>query len=58
LEIRYLQKIGKRKTENPACFLFFFSDDLSVAAAVEAYDLFVSTLEDICLKAQSTIDMG
>jgi hypothetical protein len=33
-------------------------DDLSVAAAVEANDLFVSTLEDICLKAQSTIDMG
>jgi hypothetical protein len=33
-------------------------DDLSVAAAVEANDVFVSTLEDICLKAQATINVG
>jgi hypothetical protein len=33
-------------------------DDVSIQAAVEANDLFVSTLEDICLKAQATIDVG
>jgi hypothetical protein len=33
-------------------------DDDSVRRAVEANDLFVSTLEDICLKAQATIDVG
>jgi hypothetical protein len=33
-------------------------DDLSIAAAVEANDLFVSTLENICIKAQATIDVG
>jgi hypothetical protein len=33
-------------------------DDVSIQAAVEANDLFVSTLEDICLKAQATINGG
>jgi hypothetical protein len=33
-------------------------DDVSIQAAVEANDLFVSALEDICLKAQATIDVG
>ena|ERR671930_1310716 len=32
-------------------------DDLSIAAAVEANDVFVSTLEDICLKANATLDV-
>jgi hypothetical protein len=33
-------------------------DDLSVAAAVEANDLFVSALEAICDKANATLDVG
>jgi hypothetical protein len=33
-------------------------DDVSIQAAVEANDVFVSTLEDICLKANTTLDVG
>jgi hypothetical protein len=44
---KVLQSVGLREP-----------DDVSIQAAVEANDLFVSTLEDICLKAQATIDVG
>ena len=32
-------------------------DDVSIQAAIEANDLFVSTLEDICLKTNATLDV-
>jgi hypothetical protein len=33
-------------------------DDISIAAAVEANDTFVATLEAICDKANATLDVG
>jgi hypothetical protein len=33
-------------------------DDVSIAAAVEANDTFVATLEAICDKANATLAMG